>query len=331
MGLLLLDHADVLAALDPDLCRGAMEEALVARARGEALMPLRSVIVPPGGAGAMAAMPAWRGATASAPEAFALKAVCVMPGNPARGLDGHQGLVALFDGTTGVPRALLDGSAVTAVRTAAVSAVATDRLAREDARELAILGAGVQAGTHLDAVGRVRAFSRVRVFAPTRAHVDALLASRAGGPAELVAAPSAEEAVRGADVVVCATTAREPVLRRAWLAPGAHVNAVGASQPTHRELDVDTVAAAELFADSRESVAHEAGEFRDAVAAGAIGGIEDVRAELGEVLTGEHPGRTDPAALTVFRSLGLAVEDLGAAQAAVAAARERGLGREVAW
>jgi ornithine cyclodeaminase len=249
-----------------------------------------------------------------------------MPGNPARGLDTHQGTVTLFDGATGVPTAILDASAVTAVRTAAVSAVATRTLARDDARVLAILGAGVQGKAHLQALVGVRGFEDVRVYSPTEAHARAVAAA-GDGLARVVS--SAEDAVRGADVVVTATSAREPVLRRDWLEAGAHVNAVGASTPSVRELDVDTVAACALFCDSRESLRNEAGEYLLALEQGAIPGENHVRGELGEVLAGSAPGRLHADELTVFRSLGLAVEDLAAAECAVARARRMGIGTEV--
>jgi ornithine cyclodeaminase len=330
MGVLVLSHDDVVAALPAEECAEAMAAVLAALARGEAYMPLRSVMAAPAAAGFMGLMPGWRARSDGRRAAFGLKAVCVMPGNPARGLDAHQGIVTLFDGDTGVPVAILDASAITAVRTAAVSAVATRLLAREDARVLAILGAGVQAAAHLQALSRVRRFEAVRVYAPTAAHARAVVEGAAGvGGVELRVAASTEQAVRGADVVVTATTAREPVLRREWLGPGAHVNAVGASQPAARELDVATVAASALFCDSRESLRAEAGEYRLAIEQGAIAGDEHVRAELGEVLAGMRPGRRDPVELTLFRSLGLAVEDLAAAEHAVAAARRRGLGTEV--
>jgi ornithine cyclodeaminase len=341
MRMLILSHRDVLAALSPQACAEAMAAVLAGHARGETFMPLRSVMMPPGAAGFLGLMPGWRGRPGDGAAAFALKAVCIMPGNPGRGLDAHQGLVTLFDGETGVPTAILDASAVTAVRTAAVTAVATGVLARGDARTLAVLGAGTQARAHLRALAGVRDFEQVCVYAPTRAHAEEMIREMAGemagaeaGPGgaarpELSVAASAEDAVRQADVVVTVTSAREPVLRRAWLKPGAHVSAVGASTPAARELDTDTVAASALFCDSRESLRHEAGEFRLAVTEGKIAGEEHVRAELGEVLAGTAAGRRDPAELTLFRSLGLAIEDLAAAETAVAAATARGIGTEV--
>jgi ornithine cyclodeaminase/alanine dehydrogenase-like protein (mu-crystallin family) len=330
MDVLVLSHADVTAALSPDACADAVAEVLAAHAVERTHMPLRTVMAPPDAEGFMGLMPAWRGGEH---PAFALKAICIMPGNPARGLDSHQGTVTLFDAQTGVPTAILDASALTQIRTAAVSAVATRVLARTDARGLAILGSGVQGEAHLHALARVRSFERIRIYSPNSGHVDELVerarAVFGGGPPEVLAAGSGEEAVRGADVVVLATSSRQPVLQCEWLAPGAHVNAVGASMPAARELDLETVAAAALFCDSRESLRNEAGEFQLAIREGAISGEDHVRAELGEVLAGLRPGRRSEDELTLFRSLGLAVEDLAAAQVAVAVAKRSGLGVEV--
>jgi ornithine cyclodeaminase/alanine dehydrogenase-like protein (mu-crystallin family) len=188
-----------------------------------------------------------------------------------------------------------------------------------------MLGAGVQARSHLAALADVRPWDEVRVYAPTTAHVEALRDARA----DLIVAGSAREAVEGADVVVVATSAKRPVLEDAWLAPGAHVNAVGASSPTSWEIEPQTVAAAALFCDSRESLRNEAGEFKLAIEQGLIGGEDHIRAELGEVVSGSHAGRTDDDELTLFRSLGIGVEDLAAAQVAVENARRNGLGTEV--
>jgi ornithine cyclodeaminase len=303
-----------------------MSEVLAARARGEAFMPLRSVMAAPGANGFLGLMPAWRAGNDQVGEAaFGLKAVCVMPGNPARGLDSHQGTVTLFDGEIGVPTVILEASAVTSIRTAAVTAVATRALSREDASVLAVIGAGVQARAHVEALLLVRPFGEVRIFSPTSAHARAVAAV---APKTTVA-DSAEGAVRGAHVIVTATNSRTPVISREWLAEGAHVNAIGASQPSSREIDLETVAASALFCDSRESLCNEAGEFRLAIEQGAIPGEEHVRAELGEVLAGTAPGRTDDRELTLFRSLGIGVEDLAAAQYAAGQARALGIGTEV--
>jgi ornithine cyclodeaminase len=308
-------------------CVEAMASVLAALARGEAEMPLRSVLRAAGSAGFFGMMPAYRGGET---PAYSLKAVCVFPGNPSRGLDSHQGVVVLFDGETGLPTALLNASAVTSIRTAAVTALATRLLARESAQTLAILGAGVQARAHVESLMLVRAFRSVRIFSPNADHARALAESSAHHEASFEVAPDARSALEAADVVVTATSSRTPVLERDWLAAGAHVNAIGASVPSARELDTATVATSELFTDSRVSISNEAGEFRLAIEEGAIEGLDHVRAELGELLIGTHPGRSEAEAITLFRSLGLGVEDLAAAELAVANARRDGGGTEVA-
>ena len=324
--LLVLAHDDVRRLLPMEECIELMAEVLADLSLGRAWQPLRFVVRPPEEASLMGLMPAHR----SAPRAaYGLKAVCIFPGNPARGLDMHQGGVLLFDGETGEPRALVNASAVTAIRTAAVSAVATRVLARPDARELAVLGSGVQARAHLEAMTKVRPFERARVWSLTPDHAQAF-ASEAEAPFAVEAVGSAEAAVRRADVVVTATSAREPIVRREWLAAGAHVNAVGSSIPTTRELDAATVSAAALFADSRDSLVNESGDYLFAVEEAGIG-PDHVRAELGEVLTGSREGRRSPQELTVFKSLGLAVEDLAAAEHAYARANAAGAGAVVAF
>ncbi len=320
MQLLVLSHDDVKRLLPMGECIELMARTLADFARGRMWQPLRFVVRPPEEASLLGLMPAHR----SEPGAsYGLKAVCIFPGNPAKGLDAHQGGVLLFDGETGQLRALLDGSAVTAVRTAAVSAVATRALARPDARELAILGAGVQARSHLEAMAELGRFERARVWSRTPEAVEAFVAE-AKAPFPVEAAGSAEEAVRGADVVVTATSAREPIVSREWLAPGTHVNAVGSSISATRELDTETMAAAALFADARESMVNESGDY---LMAGL--GPEHIRAELGEVLIGSAEGRRSDEELTVFKSLGLAVEDLAAAEHVYARAQAEGVGTSV--
>jgi len=285
-----------------EACIEAMDEVLRSLARGELHQPLRPVTRPEGADSLMGLMPAYRGGDRAA---WSLKEIVIAPGNPARGLDAHQGAVLLHDGVTGQLRALLNASAITEIRTAAVSGVATRALARPDSTVVAILGGGVQARSHAEAMAVVLPNAEVRTWA------------RADGG-------TPEEALRGADVVCTCTSAREPILRHEWLSPGAHVNAVGSSVPTARELDADTVGAATVFVDRRESALNEAG---DLLLAGF--GEERIAAELGEVLVGEHPGRSDPGELTVFKSLGLGVEDLAAAELVVRTAREQGVGTEV--
>lgn len=310
MKLLVITQAEVEALLPMRACIAVMADALAAHARGEIQQPLRTIFKPRDATGFMGLMPAYR---VSAPPLFGLKAICVCHDNPARGLDAHQGGVLLFDGETGVPLALLNASAITAIRTAAVSGVATQLLARADACKLAIVGAGVQAYTHLAAMTCVRPLRRVRVVSRHVEHARKLVAEvQARYSFPIAAATSVAEAVGGADLIVTATSARAPVLRREWIMDGAHINAVGACTPTARELDAATVAAATLYVDSRESAHNEAGDYLLAVKEGAIR-AEHIRAELGEVLMGAAAGRTSADEITLFESLGLAAEDLAAA------------------
>jgi ornithine cyclodeaminase len=302
-----------------------MRAALTAYGSGQVHQPLRSIIRPPEAAGMMALMPAYLAAGEDA-AAYGLKAICIFGGNPASGLDSHQGVVLLSSAQTGEPLALLNASAVTEIRTAAVSAVATELLARSGAAELAIIGTGVQARSHLLAIAAVRPLDRVRVAGrdldKARRFAEDM---REHTTVPVTACDSVADALAGAGIVVTATSSTEPVLRRDWLAPGAHVNAVGACVPQARELDAETMAAAAVFADSRESVANEAGDYVLARAEGAIG-PDHVRAELGELLTGTAPGRGGDAEITVFESLGLAIEDLVAARLAYRNATEHGAG-----
>ena len=302
MSVLILDEHQVRSLLTMAECVEAMDEVLRSLARGELHQPLRPVTRPDASDTLMGLMPAFRGGER---PAWSLKEIVIAPGNPARGLDAHQGAVLLHDGETGQLRALLNASAITEIRTAAVSAVATRALARPEARLVAILGGGVQARSHDEAMRTVLPDVEIRAW--TR---------RDGG--------TPEEVLRDADVVCTCTSAREPILERGWLKPGAHVNAVGSSVPSARELDAETIEAATLFVDRRESALHEAG---DLLLAGF--GAERIAAELGEVLVGEHPGRSDAEELTVFKSLGLGVEDLAAAELVVRKAREQGVGSEV--
>jgi ornithine cyclodeaminase/alanine dehydrogenase-like protein (mu-crystallin family) len=319
MSVLVLTEADVREVLDMEACIGAMESVLGALARDELSLPLRSIFVPPAEA-LMGLMPAYRGGE---DPVFALKEIVVAPANSSRGLDPHQGAVLLHDGLTGALRAILNASAITEIRTAAVSGVATRLLARPGARHVAILGAGVQGRSHAEAMRTVIPDLELRVWSRTPEHAEALALEAHGLPCG-----SVEEALEGADVVCTCTASREPIVRREWLAPGAHVNAVGSSIASARELDADVVADASLFVDRRESTLNESGDYLRAVEERGIG-PDHILAELGELLAGAHPGRTDETELTLFKSLGIAVEDLAAAVLCVDRARERGIGTEV--
>jgi ornithine cyclodeaminase len=309
MQVLIVNQAEVARLLPMAECVAVMEEALSTLARGQALLPLRQVLMLPDGRGAFAAMPAHL----SAPAAIGIKVITVFPGNHGTEYDSHQGAVLLFETERGRLLAVMDASSITAIRTAAVSAVATRALAREDATTLALLGTGVQAATHLEAMALVRPLRRVRVWSRDGAHARAFVdRARARHGLDVQAAASAREAVEDADVVCTVTSSRTPVLEGAWLRPGAHVNAVGASVRGARELDTAAVVRARLFVDRRESALNEAGDFLIPRGEGAIAD-DHIRAELGEVLIGRAPGRGSADEVTLFKSLGLAVEDVASA------------------
>lgn len=317
MNVRVLDEETVRRLLPMRDCIDAMADALASLARGEVHNPLRFIVRPPQEESLLALMPAHRGGER---PAYALKALAIFPSNAALGLDLHQGFVALFDGETGEVRALMNAGGITAVRTAAVSGVATRCLARDDVRTLAILGTGIQARAHLEAMQAVREFERIVVWGRTPGRFSDL--------AEVEEVSSPEEAVRAADVLVTATSAAEPVVRREWLKPGVHVNAVGASLPTTRELDTQTVADSSFFVDRRESTLNESGDFLIAQHEGAVG-PEHIRAEVGELVLGTAPGRRSSDEITVFKSLGLAVEDLAAAEYLLARAEAENAGAVV--
>lgn len=308
-------------------CIELMADAFRALGEGRALNPLRLGLWLPDKRGVLGLMPAWLGGR----EVIGAKVISVFPGNRTTPYESHQGMVLLFDTQHGCPLALVDAGAITAIRTAAVSAVATRELARADAGDLAILGSGVQARAHLEALALVRKLRRVRVWSRTTAHARSF-AKRAAERLKFAVetAGSAEEAVAVADLVCTVTSSPEPVLRGEWLSRGAHVNAVGACAPVHRELDTAAVARARLFVDRRESALHEAGEF---VIAKKEGAIDDshIRGELADVLLKRVRGRASPHDITLFKSLGLAVEDIAAARHVFTQARAQNLGRTVDW
>jgi alanine dehydrogenase len=349
--LLYLGAAEVELLLPMGECIAVMERALRELALGGAVQPLRSVMrlegVPgllgmmPGqialplpeanapaapGAPSPGAAPAPGAGGQRLPSVAGLKVVSIFPGNRERGDESHFGAVLLFETETGRPIAHLDAAALTAIRTAAVSAVATRLLARGEAGDLALLGAGVQARSHLAALRLVRELRRVRVWSrrPESARRFAAEESARHG-LQVEAAASAAAAVAGADLVCTVTAAREPVLAGEWLAPGTHVNAVGSSVATARELDSAAVARARLFVDRRESTVNESGDFLFPLREGAI--TEDhIQGEIGDLLLRRLPGRRSPSEITLFKSLGLAVEDLAAAHHVYVQALAQGRG-----
>jgi len=286
-----LDEADVRSTLEWRELIRTMEAALAAFSTGGVVQPMRQWLGIDRHEGYLGVMPA------AGESAMGIKLVTLYPRNTGTPIPSVMAIVVLFRTETGEPLALMDGRLITEMRTAAVSAAVTDHVAASESRVLALLGSGVQARAHLKALSEIRRFDDVRVWSATPEHA-ARFADELG-----CRATDAETAVRGADVVVTATHAREPVLKGAWLKPGAHVNAIGAPMPAWRELD-DAVMANLVIADSRDAVAHESGDV--------ILSKAPIFAEAGELFAGLH--RCPPGATTVFKSVGLAIEDIATAK-----------------
>jgi ornithine cyclodeaminase len=311
----------------------AMKEAFAAFSGGRARVPQRTHLPIAPHAGTTLVMPGFIDAADSAQQALAVKVVSVFDRNPDRGLARIQAAVLVIDPATGQPIALLEGATLTAIRTAAASGAATDLLARRDSHVLAILGAGVQARTHLAAVCAVRPIEEVRIYSPAADHIAAMIAELSrdeGVSARLVAAPSPRAAARGADIVCTTTTSKTPVFDDTDIGAGTHINAVGSYTPDAREIPGETVARAMVFVDSRSAASEEAGDLIQPLIAGLIE-QDHIRAELGEIVLGCALGRTDDHQITLFKSVGLAVQDAAAAARAVANARRLNLGQEVSW
>jgi ornithine cyclodeaminase/alanine dehydrogenase-like protein (mu-crystallin family) len=325
MEVLIINQQEVRQLLPMNDCIDLMGQALEALGRGQGLNPLRPVLWLPGKQGALGMMPGYLGNI----EAMGIKVISVFPGNHGTKYDSHQGAVMLFETEHGQLLALIDASEVTAIRTAATSGLATRLLARPEAKTLAILGSGVQARTHLEAMLAVRPIQQVRVWSRdlgnardfARAALD-----KHGVKAEVMT--TVGTAVDGADIVCTTTAAPDPILMGEQLQPGMHINAVGSSVPFTRELDSAAVARSRLFVDRRESTLNEGGDFLLAVKDGAID-ESHILAELGEILLGQHPGRQSTDEITLFKSLGLAVEDVASAYAVYQAALDQGMGVSV--
>ena len=321
MSVLILSGHDVRELLDMESCIAAMEDVLARLARGELTNPLRTVMAPGDGT-AFGLMPSHAGGAA---PVYALKEIVVVDANSAHGLDPHQGSVLLHDGTNGKLVAAVNASPITEIRTAAVSGAATRALARPGSRVVAVLGSGIQGRSHVDAMQTVLDDPIVRIWSRNPAHAEALALET-----HSLVAGSVEEALDGADVVCTATSASEPIVTElGWLAPGAHVNAAGAfPNGLSRELGTEVVAASRLYVDRRESALNESGDVRVGLSEAGLG-HDHIVGELGELLAGRCEGRRSDDELTLFKSMGIAVEDLAAAQLCVARARERGVGTEV--
>ncbi len=309
------------------VCIGLMRDVLATFSGGGAVQPLRTLLRLPDGTGLLGLMPGYL----AEPLSFGVKVVSVMPGNRGTAYESHQGVVILLGAVHGEPQAILDAGAITAIRTGAASAAATDTLARTDAGDLALIGSGTQARMHLSAMAIVRRLRRVRVWSRTRENAERLAresSSAVGFDIEVMG--TVEAAVRGADLICTVTSAAEPVVRGAWLSPGAHVNAAGACLATHRELDTEAVRRARFYTDSRDSCLNESGDFRIPLNEGALEAAH-LLGELGEILIGKIPGRLSRDDITVYESLGIAIEDLASAHAIHQRALAMGAGVWLDW
>jgi alanine dehydrogenase len=324
----LLSEKDVRAVLSMDDLIDTMASALVQFSTGKVRQPLRTVVaVDPKAAGAAGGFYGVMPAFMPQPAALGTKLVTVYESNAARALPTHLATIVLLDPDTGELLAILDGRYITEARTAAVSAVSAKHLARPDARVLAIVGSGVQARSHLEALIRVQRFEEIRVWGRDPARLFSLVEEmlpRVG--TRMVPVETVRDAVRDASVVALVTAARQPIVQREWISPGAHICAVGACRPDQREMETALVRDARVFVDSRTGALAEAGDIVIPIKEGAFP-ASHVVAELGEVIAGRVEGRRNDDEITIFKSLGMAVEDVAAARLAWERASERGLGR----
>jgi ornithine cyclodeaminase len=324
---LVLSKSDVASVLTLEDCIEAVQGAQIELSANRVVMPVRMTI-PLAEGGEQNLMPAWLGAT----KALGVKSVTFFPRNGERELPPVIGLVLLLEHDTGRPLAIMDGTYLTAVRTAAASAVATRALAVEGARVLTLIGAGTQARSHLAAMIKVRPIREVRVVARSLESAERFAGEQRGLYPEITieAFSRAEEALSGADIVCTVSLATEPVLAHAWLKPGCHINAVGSHSPTAREVDGETMATARVVVDSRDANLAECGDCIIPIQEGLFG-PEHVSDEIGEVLAGVKPGRREPFQITVYQSCGLAVQDVATARLVYEQARVAEIGLAVDW
>ncbi len=320
--MIVLSHKDIAALLPPETAIEVVAGAMAATSRGEAELPLRS-IMSAGGSNKMGIMPGMM----RDPPCHGIKLVSLFPGNAAAGYSSHQGAMILFEPEHGTAIAFMDGGPLTALRTAAASAVATRALSREHASVLAMVGAGEQARHHLDAIIAIRQIVELRIASRTEKSANGFAAhARKKYPhLKVTCGTDIQSTVKDADIVCTVTSAPTPILQGAWIAPGTHLNIVGASIPTKREIDDEMILRAQVFVDYRRSTFAQAGEIVDMIKAGAIG-ENHVLAEIGEVLNGTAPGRTDGTAITLYRSLGIAAQDIACAYHCWQSAKDAGRG-----
>ncbi len=324
MELLVINHTEVGRLLPMGRCIDLMGDCFRTLAEGQAVLPLRSINWLPDRTGALGLMPGFLGD----PPILGVKVISVFPGNQHTEFESHQGAVLLFDAKNGQLLAIVDAGQITAIRTAAASGLATRLLAREQASELALIGTGTQAGTHLEAMMAVRPIERVRVWSRTEAHAERFVKTWSDR-APVDVASTIEGAVRGAHIVCTLTAATEPILQGEWLAPGTHVNAVGACTPKTRELDLDAVERSRLYVDCRESALNEAGELLIPLSRGELN-EDHIVGEIGQLITGSISGRTSDRDVTLYKSLGIALQDLASAHEIYTTALAEGAGARIA-
>ena len=325
MEIRILRGAQVRQLLPMAECIDLMQRTMIAVSEGRVVLPLRSIVIMPNDRGMMGVMPGYL----AEPECFGVKLISLIPRNKPPLFSSHLGLVLLFEAEHGQPIALLDAAEITAIRTAAASGLATRLLARSDAGDLALLGAGEQARSHLEAMLSVRSLRRIRVWArrPDKAREFAeTQGARHHVAIETAVTPAA--AIDGADIICTTTKAREPIVLGEWLRPGVHVNLVGSSIATAAEIDTAAVRKARFFVDCRNSTVNEGGEYLQALQAGAITPAH-ILGEIGEVANGSKPGRCSPADITIYKSLGIAPQDLASAHYILQKARAAGVGQVI--
>jgi ornithine cyclodeaminase/alanine dehydrogenase-like protein (mu-crystallin family) len=325
MEIRILRGAEVRELLPMTECIDLMQRTMIAVSEGRVVLPLRSILVMPGDRGMMGMMPGYL----ADPECFGVKLVSLIPRNKPPQYSSHLGLVLLFEADHGQPVALLDAAEITAIRTAAASGLATRLLARTEAGDLALLGAGEQARSHLEAMLSVRALRRIRVWARDREKARAFAETQgARHRIAIETSPTVREAIAGADIICTTTKAREPILQGDWLTPGTHLNVVGSSIAAAAEIDTPAVVKARFFVDRRESTINEGGEYLRALKSGAITAAH-ILGEIGEVANGSKIGRSSPLDVTLYKSLGIAPQDLASAHYVLQKARAAGVGQVI--
>jgi ornithine cyclodeaminase/alanine dehydrogenase-like protein (mu-crystallin family) len=328
MSVLVLGEADVAALLTMPECIDRMHRLFATLASGNFVQPLRTIAWQPDRRGGVASMPAFVGSC----DAIGAKLITVFPENRRDGLDSHQGVIALHETKNGRLLAIVHAGAITQIRTAAVSGVATRLLARSGACDLAMLGSGAQARSHLQAMLAVRPIRRLRVWSRTSANAHAFghWAAQLAADVDVHMFNTPEQAVRGADLICAVSASTQPIVRAEWVQAGAHINAAGASVPGFRELDHLTLATSRLFVDLRESALAEADDLRTAIAAGIIEETH-IAGDLAELASARITGRRDERETTIFKSCGLAIEDLAAAAYVYERAIAEGAGSRAQW